>query len=83
MCRWWKHTCSAYRDIIVTYTDGLVEALNEDGRQYSEEKLIEVVKSKATASGKDIATAVKNDVKKFIGTADQHDDQSLLVIKIQ
>ena len=70
-------------DIIVTYTDGLVEALNEDGRQYSEEKLIEVVKSKATASGKDIATAVKNDVKKFIGTADQHDDQSLLVIKIQ
>ena len=70
-------------DILVLYTDGLVESLNEDGQQYGQEKLISVIKSKASASGKDIATAVKNDAKKFIGTQTQHDDQSLLVIKIQ
>ena len=68
-------------DILVTYTDGLVEALNEQGQQYPKESLLKIVSLNASKSGKDIANLVKADIKKYIGNSSQHDDQSLLVIK--
>lgn len=70
-------------DIIVTYTDGLVESLNDKGQQYGRESLERIIKSNNNSSGKDIANLIKADVKNFTGDADQYDDQSLLVIKIQ
>ncbi len=68
-------------DILITYTDGLVEALNEGGKQYSKDTLLNLVRANAKSSGKDIANIVKSDIKKFIGSSALHDDQSLLVIK--
>lgn len=70
-------------DIILTFSDGLVEALNAQGKQYSVENLAEVLKANSALSGKDIADKVKDDIKKFIGTEKLHDDQTLLVVKIQ
>ena len=70
-------------DIIITYTDGLVENLNDEGQQYTKESLLKVISDNHAASGKDIAKAVKNDIKKFSGSAVQHDDETLLLVKIQ
>lgn len=70
-------------DIIITCTDGLIEALNSDGHQYTKANLAKVIKANHAAEGKEIANKIKNDVKKFCGSATQHDDQSLLVIKIK
>ncbi|MBP3367075.1 MAG: SpoIIE family protein phosphatase [Treponema sp.] len=70
-------------DILITYTDGLVEALNEEGAQYSKESLLRIVSSSAQSTGKDIANLVKSDIKKFIGNSSLRDDQSLLVIKFE
>ena len=70
-------------DIFVTYTDGLVEALNADGEQYSKQTLMQLIKANHAASGKDIADIIRADVKKFSGDAVQHDDQTLLVVKMQ
>ncbi|MGN0730063.1 GAF domain-containing SpoIIE family protein phosphatase [Treponema sp.] len=68
-------------DILITYTDGLVEALNEEGQQYPKDSLLKIISSNAKSTGKDIANLVKSDIKKFIGNSTLHDDQSLLVIK--
>lgn len=70
-------------DIIICYTDGLVEALNAQGQQYSLASLTNIVKANAKLPGKDIANLVKTDIKKFIGNETLRDDQTLLVIKIQ
>ncbi|MBQ8680117.1 MAG: SpoIIE family protein phosphatase [Treponema sp.] len=70
-------------DIIICYTDGLVEALNAQGQQYSLASLSNIIKANAKLSGKDIANLVKTDIKKFIGNETLRDDQTLLVIKIQ
>lgn len=70
-------------DIIITYTDGLMENQNEKGQQYSFESLSKVIKENATLSGKDIANKVKQDIKLFSGNAQIHDDQSFMVVKIQ
>ncbi len=70
-------------DIIICYTDGLVEALNSQGQQYSLASLANIIKANAKLPGKDIANLVKTDIKKFIGNETLRDDQTLLVIKIQ
>ena len=65
------------------YTDGLVETVNDSGKQYTAEKLTQLISQNSNMSGKELANLVKSDVKKFSGNAHQHDDQTLLVIKIQ
>ena len=70
-------------DIIITYTDGVIEAPNSRGLQYSKERLLEVIVNNKHLSGKEIAEHVKTDILKFTGVDAQHDDQTLLVIKVQ
>ena len=70
-------------DILATCTDGLLESLNEDGVQYSAERLSKAIIKNCNANAKDISAKVKDDFKRYCGTAQQYDDQSLLVIKIQ
>ena len=70
-------------DIIITYTDGLVEALDSAGKQYSLNRLLSIVKTNSKSSGKQIADLVKADMKQFVGSEVLHDDQTLLAVKIQ
>ena len=70
-------------DIIVTCTDGLLESLNENGVQYSSENLKKVITKNSTLNAKDLTNRIKDDLKKYTGIAQQYDDQSVLVIKIQ
>ena len=70
-------------DIIVTCTDGLLESLNVNGVQYSLENLKIVIIKNSNASAKDISNRVKDNLKRYCGTAQQYDDQSLLIVKVQ
>lgn len=70
-------------DIIITYTDGLVETLNDKGQQYTKDSLVRIITENHNSSCKDIIKLVKNDMKKFSGAVNQHDDETLLLIKIQ
>ena len=69
-------------DILVMYTDGLVESLDKNGVQYSIDNLKKIVKLNHAKSAKDITSLIKSDLKQFNGTVRQHDDQTLLVVKI-
>ena len=68
-------------DILITYTDGLIETLNDKGQQYTKENLLKLIAKNHNSSSKDIANLVKSDIKNFSAGTQQHDDQSLLVIK--
>ncbi|MCR5219161.1 MAG: SpoIIE family protein phosphatase [Treponema sp.] len=68
-------------DILVSFSDGIIEALNDQGQQYTIENLKKVITKNCTSSGKDIANLVKADLQSFCGGTAQHDDQTLLVIK--
>ena len=69
-------------DTLMLYTDGIIEALNQSGVQYEEEHLKKVFKENCHLSGPDVAEAIKQDVLNFVGNAEQHDDQTLIVMKI-
>lgn len=70
-------------DVIVAFTDGVNEALNEGGKQYSIDKIKTIMKENSKLAGNKIADIIKADLKKFIGSEMLHDDQTLLAIKIQ
>jgi len=70
-------------DIIILYTDGLIEALNQEGRQYGLESLSRVISKNNSLSAKELASEVKHDIQAFVGSASLHDDQTLVIMKIK
>ena len=70
-------------DIILMYTDGVVESVNSNGQQYTSDTLLGLIKTNHSKPSKELANLVKADLKNFSGNAEQHDDQSLLIIKLQ
>jgi sigma-B regulation protein RsbU (phosphoserine phosphatase) len=70
-------------DILALYTDGIVEAMNVQGKQYGRKRLGELLSKLSGMVAKDIALAVRQDLQEFMGQARQHDDQSLLIMKMK
>lgn len=70
-------------DIAVLYTDGIVEVLNEQGKQFGRKNLSQLIARHKDLSPKEIAGRIQQEVSKFIGTARQHDDQTALVFKMK
>jgi len=56
--------------------------MNKDNEEYGEERFIKIINENSNNSSKEIIKNILQDVKKFIGKASQHDDITLLVIKI-
>jgi len=68
-------------DIIVLYTDGVIEAKNDEGEFYGKERFIEVLKEHAYMSPEKIKNAVLTSIGIFTKSFVQSDDISLLIIK--
>ncbi|MBP3710758.1 MAG: SpoIIE family protein phosphatase [Treponema sp.] len=70
-------------DILASCTDGLLESLSESGVQYSLKRLEQIIVAKHGLAANELAEQVREDIQKYCGHAQQYDDQSLIVIKIQ
>ncbi len=70
-------------DVIVMYTDGILESMNGQGKQYGRKSLGNVVMQNHALSAKDIAAKIKTDLDAFVGSSRQHDDQTILVMKMK
>ncbi len=69
-------------DLLVLYTDGIVEALNEHGKFYGTKKLNNIVNSNRSGSAQNVLISLSEDVRSFIGNAKQHDDMTAVVMKM-
>ena len=66
-------------DGLFLYTDGVTEAMDEEGRLFSDEKLENLLGTvSADAEAKDILTRVSEAVKGHAGNAEQSDDVTML-----
>ena len=70
-------------DIITLYTDGITEARNAKHDEYSQFSLQKVIKNNADSPARVIIESVKEDLNNFVGLTAQHDDQTIIVIKIK
>jgi sigma-B regulation protein RsbU (phosphoserine phosphatase) len=68
-------------DMIVAYTDGLVEARNATGEELGEERLIKLVRHCARLTASEAESSLLASVKEWTGGAEQEDDLTLVVIK--
>jgi sigma-B regulation protein RsbU (phosphoserine phosphatase) len=68
-------------DVLLIFTDGVVEAENDRTEEYGEERLIRIFNTNAALSANEILQRVMADVTLFTGTAPQHDDITCMVVK--
>jgi serine phosphatase RsbU (regulator of sigma subunit)/anti-sigma regulatory factor (Ser/Thr protein kinase)/transposase len=68
-------------DMLVVYTDGITEAMNNRSEQYGNDRLIEFIKQNAQLTPDEFAAALDKDLAQFTGNAPQNDDITLVVIK--
>jgi sigma-B regulation protein RsbU (phosphoserine phosphatase) len=70
------------RDIVIFYTDGIIEAENEADEMYGTERLLDAVAAIDPAvSAMDVIEAILHDVDQFAGSAEQYDDMTIVVVK--
>lgn len=70
-------------DVMVVYTDGIVEARNKAQEEYGEERLRQMLAQTYHLEADDIKYAIINDLNEFCQDMPIHDDQTLIVIKFR
>ncbi len=69
-------------DVVLFYTDGLSEAEDEQGEQYGEERILQVLKENRHLQPDGIQTKLIDDVQNFLGEVSPQDDLTLIVLKV-
>lgn len=68
-------------DLIVLYTDGIIEAMNPKGIQFGSDRLRQIVVENAGKTPAEITDVVRATIEKYVGSNGRHDDQTLLILK--
>jgi sigma-B regulation protein RsbU (phosphoserine phosphatase) len=69
-------------DIFVFYTDGFSEAMNNKKEEFGEDRLQKLLQKNSLPSAEHIINHIKTEIINFVGDAPQHDDMTMLVVKI-
>jgi serine phosphatase RsbU (regulator of sigma subunit) len=71
-------------DVLVCFTDGVTDAINEHFEEYGQDRLERVVNQVASqpqATARAISEAILDDVHQFVAATDQYDDITMVVIQ--
>jgi sigma-B regulation protein RsbU (phosphoserine phosphatase) len=68
-------------DWLLVFTDGVVEAINQPGLEYGEERLIWILNGSPEIPPVKMLSRIMVDLDSFVGTTPQQDDITCLVIK--
>jgi len=68
-------------DVMLLYTDGIVEASNEHGEMYGEERLIQMLKQHKKRTPRELCQLILEDVQLFSRMAEYSDDKTLVAIR--
>ncbi len=69
-------------DCLIFYTDGMIDAANFEGQWWGRENLIETAKKFADGTVQQMLKNILAYRRRFVGLADQIDDTSIIVVKI-
>ena len=69
-------------DVVVFYTDGVIEAMNDADEIYQEERLKQSLLN-STGTAADYLDNILKDIDSFVAGARQYDDLTLVVVKVQ
>lgn len=69
-------------DLLVAYTDGLSEAMNPQGDEWGEERMIEAAWQLSDQPAREIVDALMSAAKAFAAGAPQHDDVTVVAARL-
>jgi len=69
-------------DVMVVFTDGVTEAFNAENEEFGEERLADVVRKSLDLPCSEIQDRIISEIDAFVADAPQHDDITLLVIRV-
>jgi sigma-B regulation protein RsbU (phosphoserine phosphatase) len=69
-------------DVVVLTSDGILDAMNEQGEEYGRERLGESIRACCHLPVKEMVKAIYAEVEQFSGNAPQFDDQTVLVFRV-
>ncbi|MCS6913869.1 MAG: PP2C family protein-serine/threonine phosphatase [Myxococcales bacterium] len=68
-------------DLLICYTDGLIEAVNEAGEPFGDKRVRQVVQRCHGRNVEEICETILAEVSRFVGSAGLDDDQTLVVAR--
>jgi sigma-B regulation protein RsbU (phosphoserine phosphatase) len=69
-------------DILVAFTDGISEAMNNQDEEWGESRLIPAIKAYSACSAAEMIPALISEADRFVDGAPQHDDMTLVVMRL-
>jgi sigma-B regulation protein RsbU (phosphoserine phosphatase) len=69
-------------DLFLLYTDGISEAMNPDGDCFGDARLVDLVEQHGDMACDELRERILRDVHAFAGDAAQHDDMTMVLLKI-
>jgi len=69
-------------DLFVLYTDGISEAMNPQGDCFGDQRLVELAQRHADLTCDALRERILSEVHTFAGDAAQHDDMTMVLVKI-
>lgn len=71
----------AMSDVVVLYTDGITEAINDKGEQFGTDRLESMISNNADLPTQQLINLIKDGVNEFARGQQQYDDFTLVVLK--
>ncbi|HKQ74166.1 MAG TPA: SpoIIE family protein phosphatase [Blastocatellia bacterium] len=68
-------------DVMVVYSDGMTESLNEEGEEFGEAHLIEIVQKNRGRSAAGLRDRIDEALTRFVGKAPAVDDLTIVIVK--
>jgi sigma-B regulation protein RsbU (phosphoserine phosphatase) len=69
-------------DVIVLYTDGITEAMNPESDLFGDTRLSRIVEEHGHLDSGELRERIMREIEAFVGTADQHDDMTMILLKV-
>jgi sigma-B regulation protein RsbU (phosphoserine phosphatase) len=69
-------------DVLLAYTDGVTEAHDPENVEFGEERLKALLSEVAHLSAEEIRTRISDELKAWIKDAEQYDDLTFVVMKV-
>ena len=70
-------------DVIALYTDGITEAMNANSDLFGDARLNRLIAEHGHLETSDLRERILREIEAFVGQADQHDDMTMILIKIE
>jgi sigma-B regulation protein RsbU (phosphoserine phosphatase) len=69
-------------DVIVFFTDGITEAMNANSDLFGESRLSRIVEEHGHLDSGELRERILREIEAFVGSADQHDDMTMILLKV-